>query len=145
LGTMDSMQQGAPTQASGPQDEQALCTQNEYATEACNALYNLNQTWQPLFQQAGIEFRQPTLHFIGGGGVNTGCGAAPSAPAPHCAPASITGTRRQPPATSGASSHPAHRKPTTPRSARSRKPLATPAPGPARIATRSSREISRKA
>ena len=90
LGTMDSMQQGSPTGAQAPQDEQALCTQNEYANEACNALANLNQTWQPLFQQAGIEFRQPTLHFIAGGGVNTGCGAASSAMGPFYCPADET-------------------------------------------------------
>lgn len=90
LGTMDSMQQGTPPQAAGAQDEQALCTQNEYATEACNALDNLNQTWQPLFAQAGIPFRQPTLHFISGGGVNTGCGAASSAMGPFYCPADET-------------------------------------------------------
>lgn len=90
LGTMEGMQQGAPSQIEGPQDEQALCTENEYATEACNALANLNQTWEPLFQQAGIEFRQPTLHFISGGGVNTGCGAASSAMGPFYCPADET-------------------------------------------------------
>jgi uncharacterized protein len=86
LGTMEGMQQGAPSQAEGAQDEQALCTQNEYATEACNALANLNQTWEPLFQQAGIEFRQPTLVFYQGG-TNSGCGSASAAMGPFYCPA----------------------------------------------------------
>ena len=86
LGTMDSMQRGAPTQADGPQDEQALCTQNAYATEACNALANLNRTWDPLFRQAGIEFRQPTLVFYQGG-TTSGCGSASAAMGPFYCPA----------------------------------------------------------
>ena len=90
LGSMESAQQGSTPQIEGVQDEQALCTQNEYATEACNALANLNQTWAPVFQQAGIPFRQPTLHFIAGGGVNTGCGAASSATGPFYCPADET-------------------------------------------------------
>ena len=90
LGSMESAQQGSTPQIEGVQDEQALCTQNEYATEACNALANLNQTWAPVFQQAGIPFRQPTLHFIAGGGVNTGCGAASSAMGPFYCPADET-------------------------------------------------------
>ncbi len=90
LGTMEGMQQGSPSQVDQPQDEQALCTQNAYATEACNALYNLNQTWEPAFRQAGVAFREPTLHFISGGGVRTGCGAASSAMGPFYCPADET-------------------------------------------------------
>ena len=90
LGTMEGMQQGSPSQVDQPQDEQALCTQNAYATEACNALMNLNQTWEPAFRQAGVAFREPTLHFISGGGVRTGCGAASSAMGPFYCPADET-------------------------------------------------------
>jgi predicted metalloprotease len=86
LGTIDSMQQGAPTQAGSPQDEQALCTQNEYATEACNALDNLNQTWEPLFREAGISFRQPQLVFYQGG-TQSGCGSASASMGPFYCPA----------------------------------------------------------
>ena len=50
--------------------EQEVCRQNEYATEACNALQSLNETWQPEFERAGIEFQQPFLHIFSGG-VNT--------------------------------------------------------------------------
>jgi len=86
LGSMEGAQQGAPTQIEGTQDEQALCTQNEYATEACNALANLNQTWEPLFRQAGLEFRQPTLVFYQGG-TNSGCGSASASMGPFYCPA----------------------------------------------------------
>jgi predicted metalloprotease len=86
LGTMEGMQQGSSSQSQGPQDEQALCTQNSYATEACNALHNLNQTWEPAFQQAGLEFRQPTLVFYQGG-TNSGCGSASAAMGPFYCPA----------------------------------------------------------
>jgi Predicted metalloprotease len=51
---------------------------------------NLNQTWEPAFRQAGVAFREPTLHFISGGGVRTGCGAASSAMGPFYCPADET-------------------------------------------------------
>jgi predicted metalloprotease len=89
LGTMQGMQQGSGSQQVS-EDEQALCTQNQYATEACNALQNLNQTWEPVFAQAGVQFQQPALHFIAGGSVNTGCGAASSAMGPFYCPADQT-------------------------------------------------------
>ena len=87
LGTMQDVQQGSETQ--GPADSQSvqeLCTQNEYATEACNTLQSLNDTWEPLFRQANIPFEQPTLNFYSGG-VNTGgCGSASSAAGPFYCP-----------------------------------------------------------
>lgn len=87
LGTMEGMQQGSATQGGGTaQSEQELCTQNEYATEACNTLQSLNQTWEPLFRQAGIQFEQPTLVFYSNG-VSSGCGSATSAAGPFYCPA----------------------------------------------------------
>ena len=86
LGTMEGAQQGAPIEAGQGQSEQELCTANAYATESCNALLSLNQTWEPLFQQAGIEFRQPALVFYSGG-VRSGCGSASSAAGPFYCPA----------------------------------------------------------
>ncbi|HYD25633.1 MAG TPA: neutral zinc metallopeptidase [Croceibacterium sp.] len=86
LGSMGSMQQGSPTQVQGPQDEQALCTQNQYANEACNALSNLNDTWSRAFAEAGIAFRQPTLVFYQGG-TQSGCGSASAAMGPFYCPA----------------------------------------------------------
>ena len=88
LGTMEGMQQGAPSQADPPSGETAteICDDNQYATEACNALGSLNQSWEPLFGQAGISFRQPMLVFYQGG-TRSGCGAASSAMGPFYCPA----------------------------------------------------------
>ena len=90
LGSLETMESGTQSQTEYVQDEQALCTQNAYANEACDALANLNRTWEPLFREAGIPFRRPTLHFIAGGGVHTGCGAASSAMGPFYCPADET-------------------------------------------------------
>lgn len=87
LGTMQGMQPGQPAQnQGGEQSVQELCTQNQYATEACNTLQSLNQTWEPLFQQAGVRFEQPTLFFYSGA-VRSGCGSATSAAGPFYCPA----------------------------------------------------------
>ena len=67
--------------------EQEVCRQNEYATEACNALQSLNETWQPEFERAGIEFQQPFLHIFSGGVNTQGCGSASSAVGPFYCPA----------------------------------------------------------
>jgi uncharacterized protein len=86
LGTMEGMQ-GAPTSArQGGQSEEELCTANAYATESCNALLSLNQTWEPLFSEAGIPFKQPALVFYSGS-VRSGCGSATSAAGPFYCPA----------------------------------------------------------
>ena len=91
LGTMEGMQQqGAPAEPTGGQSAEEVCGVNPYSMETCNALGSLNQTWEPVFAQAGIEFRQPRLHFIEGGGVNTGCGGASSAMGPFYCPADQT-------------------------------------------------------
>ena len=88
LGTMEGMQQGTTSQADSPSGETTaeICDDNQYATEACNALGNLNETWEPLFAQAGIPFQQPTLWFYQGG-TRSGCGAASSAMGPFYCPA----------------------------------------------------------
>lgn len=87
LGTMEGIQQDTPTQQQ-PDGETAeeICDDNPYATEACNALASLDQTWQPLFAQAGIAFRQPYLVFYTGG-TRSGCGAASSSVGPFYCPA----------------------------------------------------------
>jgi len=87
LGTMESVQQGAPTQQ-GPGGETAaeICDDNQYATESCNALASLDQTWAPIFQRAGIEFQQPYLVFYTGG-TGSACGSATSAVGPFYCPA----------------------------------------------------------
>ncbi|BBC72474.1 zinc metalloprotease [Altererythrobacter sp. B11] len=88
LGTMDQLQQAGPSRQEAPSGSGAeeLCTANDYALEACNALDSLNRTWQPLFQQAGIPFEQPELVFYRGG-TASGCGAASSAMGPFYCPA----------------------------------------------------------
>ncbi|WP_126175102.1 neutral zinc metallopeptidase [Tsuneonella rigui] len=86
---LGGMQSGAPTQVQGNGSQQSveeLCTANAYATEACNTLQSLDETWAPEFQRAGIQFAQPTLKFYSGG-VNSGCGAASSAAGPFYCPA----------------------------------------------------------
>jgi predicted metalloprotease len=62
-----------------------ICNDNQYATEACNALSSLNSTWQPVFQQAGVQFAQPTLVFYQGG-TRSGCGNASSSMGPFYCP-----------------------------------------------------------
>jgi predicted metalloprotease len=74
------------TQSDGtPQSVEQLCTSNQYATEACNALQSLNQTWEPEFQRAKLEFRQPQLVFYSGQ-TGSGCGGASSAMGPFYCP-----------------------------------------------------------
>jgi predicted metalloprotease len=89
LGGMQDMQAGPAQEQAGQMTEQELCTQNQYATEACNTLQSLNQTWEPLFRQANIPFEQPTLWFYSGG-VRSGCGSASSAAGPFYCPADQT-------------------------------------------------------
>lgn len=67
-----------------------ICDDNAFSMESCNALGSLNETWSPLFREAGIEFRQPLLRFIEGGTVSTGCGQASSAMGPFYCPADET-------------------------------------------------------
>ena len=87
LGTMEGMQQqGAPSSQRDDMTVEEACGVNQYSMESCNALASLNDTWAPIFQGAGAEFRQPRLHFIEGGGVNTGCGGASSAMGPFYCP-----------------------------------------------------------
>lgn len=88
LGTVEQMNQSAPTTGSAPVsgDAQQACAAYEYGTESCNALASLNQTWEPIFARAGLQFEQPTLNFYSGA-VQSGCGAAQSAMGPFYCPA----------------------------------------------------------
>lgn len=88
IGMVQDGQQAAPQDqgATGEQSVEELCNANAYALEGCNALSSLNQTWEPLFAEAGIQFQQPTLVYYQGG-TNSGCGAAQSAMGPfYCPP-----------------------------------------------------------
>src|SRR6188768_2256071 len=77
LGTMEGAQQSAPG---------AEVQSGESEEEICNALSSLNDTWRPLFAQAGIEFAGPGLRFYTGG-TDSGCGSATSAVGPFYCPA----------------------------------------------------------
>lgn len=90
LGTIDSVQQTAPSRQApqGDLSETEVCTQNDYALEACNALDSLNRTWQPEFARAGIAFQDPQITFYAGG-TRSGCGAASSAMGPFYCPADL--------------------------------------------------------
>jgi predicted metalloprotease len=72
-------------QAGNQQTAEQLCTSNAYATEACNALQSLNQTWQPVFEQANVPFHQPELVFYSGR-TGSGCGGASAAMGPFYCP-----------------------------------------------------------
>ena len=66
--------------------EQELCTENAYATEACNALQSLNETWEPVFERANVPFREPFLKLFVNSIQTEGCGSATSAVGPFYCP-----------------------------------------------------------
>ncbi len=83
-------QQTAPQTQQGEMSEHALCTSGPYATETCNALTSLNETWEPEFARAGIPFEQPELVLYPSGQITTkGCGSASSAAGPFYCPADM--------------------------------------------------------
>jgi predicted metalloprotease len=79
-----AQQQGQPTQQGGTSAEES-CAVNQYSQEACGAVASLDQTWEPIFNQARIPFSQPKLVFYDGRG-QSGCGAAQSAMGPFYCP-----------------------------------------------------------
>lgn len=91
IGMIEGTQtQQTSTQAQTSQSEEALCTSGPYATEACNALQSLNETWAPLFARANVPFQQPELVLYPSGPVSTrGCGNASSAAGPFYCPADM--------------------------------------------------------
>ena len=91
--TVESVQQGTATSApAGSEDEQAICTSNQYAFETCNALQSLNQTWGRAFQQEGIaeRFQEPTLRFATSRNFRTACGPASTGMGPFYCPGDQT-------------------------------------------------------
>ena len=88
IGTIENAQQGTSAQSQSSISEEDICSSSAYATEACNALQSLNQTWEPEFRRAGIKFQQPVLDLYRDGRVTTqGCGSATSAAGPFYCPA----------------------------------------------------------
>ena len=86
-GMQDTGQVGSSDTASHPANESAaqICSDNQYATEACNALSSLNDTWRTAFAQEGVSWHQPELVFYQGG-TRSGCGAAQSSMGPFYCP-----------------------------------------------------------
>lgn len=91
IGAIQGGQQASAPQAQqGGMSEEALCTTGPFATEACNALTSLNETWAPVFARANAQFQQPTLILYPSGPVSTqGCGNASSAAGPFYCPADM--------------------------------------------------------
>ena len=87
LGGLQEMEQtGAPQgQAQGGSSTAESCQVNQYSMEACAHVASLNETWEPLFREAGIGFDQPVLNFYSRAG-SSGCGTAQSAMGPFYCP-----------------------------------------------------------
>ncbi len=87
--TVEGMQQGQVAQAPTNEDEDAICSSNQYATETCNALLSLNETWQQTFEQQGYgeQFQQPGLRFATSESFSTGCGRGSVGMGPFYCPA----------------------------------------------------------
>jgi hypothetical protein len=88
LGGLEQIQQSAPQggdEVQGGSDVSTSCTTDALSRETCNALSSLNKTWEPVFDQAGVPFRQPKLVFYAQAG-SSGCGAAQSAMGPFYCP-----------------------------------------------------------
>jgi predicted metalloprotease len=94
VGVVEGVQQVGPQEQQLPsvpaESDIEICDDNAYSMEACNALGSLNETWEPLFQEANIRFEQPYLQFIQGGSINTACGDASSAMGPFYCPGDET-------------------------------------------------------
>lgn len=92
IGVVEGVQNG--TQQAGPAntDEAAICGSSAYATEACNGLQSLNQTWAGIFVEQGLEdrFKQPALDLPSASSWRTACGAGQSAMGPFYCPADQT-------------------------------------------------------
>ncbi|WP_133365144.1 neutral zinc metallopeptidase [Qipengyuania sediminis] len=90
--TIEGVQQGqvASAPGGGTEDEQAICTSNAYATETCNALASLNETWARVFAEQGAQFQAPTLRFATAQRFQTECGPASTGMGPFYCPSDQT-------------------------------------------------------
>jgi len=89
LAGLDQIDQGTQQQpvpqGQGASTTGESCALNQYSTEACAHLASLDETWEPLFREAGIRFQQPVLNFYDGRGMS-GCGSAMSQMGPFYCP-----------------------------------------------------------
>jgi predicted metalloprotease len=88
IGTLQD--QGAPPPVTQQQEQGGAtlgdsCTVNQFSKESCDVLSSLNKTWEPLFRQANVAFKRPTLNFYSQVG-DSGCGTAQSAMGPFYCP-----------------------------------------------------------
>ena len=91
IGMVEGSQQQAGPASTSNQNEQAICSSSAYATEACNGLESLNQTWATLFQEQGIGgFESPVLDLPSSNTWQTACGAGQSAMGPFYCPSDQT-------------------------------------------------------
>ena len=90
--TVEGVQQQTGPVAEGSMDEneQQICSSNQYATETCNALSSLNSTWSTVFQQQGVQFGDPQLRFATARQFRTACGAASVGMGPFYCPGDQT-------------------------------------------------------
>ena len=89
IGALGGADGSAPMeqQAGGNESAEALCNSNQYALETCNALSSLNQTWERIFAEQGVQFEQPMLRFATTDQFRSGCGAASVGMGPFYCPA----------------------------------------------------------
>lgn len=85
LGTMQGTGTGGQVATQGGGNVSESCSVDAVSRESCNALSSLNQSWAPLFSEAGIPFTPPKLVFYSQMG-RSGCGAAQSAMGPFYCP-----------------------------------------------------------
>lgn len=87
IGGLQDPGAAAPTtqQQQGGNSLSETCAVNQFSKESCDALSSLNKTWEPLFRQANIPFKRPTLNFYSQVG-DSGCGTAQSAMGPFYCP-----------------------------------------------------------
>lgn len=90
IGVLDGTQQSSGPQIGQEENEQAICSSNQYASETCAALTSLNETWAATFSQQGVQFREPTLRFATRQQFNTACGGASVGMGPFYCPADET-------------------------------------------------------
>lgn len=88
---LGSAEQMGPAASPGQNNQPAgsvaeSCAAYDYGTETCNTVSSLNQTWEPVFNAAGVPFEEPYLDFYQQS-VTSGCGPAQSAMGPFYCPA----------------------------------------------------------
>ncbi|RJY08757.1 KPN_02809 family neutral zinc metallopeptidase [Aurantiacibacter aquimixticola] len=91
IGMVEGAQQQSGPATSANQNEQEICSSSAYATEACNGLQSLNQTWAAIFQEKGVGgFETPYLVLPSTSTWRTACGTGQAAMGPFYCPGDQT-------------------------------------------------------